>query len=129
MNKLLQNSKMQLKTRVKFLNSFICSKLTYSCQKWNIIVGHFEKLDVTYRNPLRKMDSSVLEVKMKSFDASSIIKKFMRYDAHPILANFIRKWQKNYAGHVVRMHIERCQKQRKLILPLLIVFFNNSLKR
>ena len=69
-----------------FLNSFVCSKLTYSCQKWNVIVSHFEKLDVTYRNLLRKMDSSVLEVKVKPFDISLIIKKFMRYDAHPILA-------------------------------------------
>ena len=28
-----------------------------------------------------------------------------------IRCNFIRKQPKNYAGHVVRMHIERCEKQ------------------
>ena len=27
------------------------------------------------------------------------------------VSNFIRKQQKNYAGHVIRMHIESCEKQ------------------
>ena len=27
------------------------------------------------------------------------------------VSNFIRKQQKNYAGHLVRRHIERCEKQ------------------
>ena len=51
----LQNSKIHLKTRVKFLNSFIRSRLIYSCQNWNLTMGQFEKLDVTYRNLLRRM--------------------------------------------------------------------------
>ena len=52
---LIKNSKIHLKARVKVLNSFVRRKLTYSCQNWNLTVGQFEKLDVTYRNLLRKM--------------------------------------------------------------------------
>ena len=45
---LLQNSKIHLKTRIKFLNSFVLSRLTYSWQNWNLTVGQFEKFDVMY---------------------------------------------------------------------------------
>ena len=34
MTNLIQNSKINLKTRIKGLNSFVRSKLTYSCQNW-----------------------------------------------------------------------------------------------
>ena len=49
-NVLLQNS-----TRVKFLNSFVCRRLTYPCENWDLIVSQFEKLDITYRNLLTRM--------------------------------------------------------------------------
>ena len=94
---LLQNSKIHLKTRVKFLNSFVCSRLTYSCQNWNLTLDQFEKLDVTYRN-------------RNLIDISSIMKKFRQYDAHPMLATHW-KTAKDYAGHVIRIRIERCEKQ------------------
>ena len=42
MTNLLQNSKIHLKTRVKFLNSFVCNRLMYSCQNWNLTMGLFE---------------------------------------------------------------------------------------
>ena len=52
---LLQNSKIHLKTKAKFLNSFVCSRLTYLCQNWNLTVGQFEKLNITHGNLLRRM--------------------------------------------------------------------------
>ena len=55
MSNLLQNRHIFLKTRVKFLNSFVRSRLTYSCQNWNLTLRQYEKLDVTYRNLLRRM--------------------------------------------------------------------------
>jgi len=36
MSNLLQNSRIILKTRIKFLNSFVRSRLTYACQNWNL---------------------------------------------------------------------------------------------
>ena len=38
----LQNSKIHFKTTVKFLNSFVPSRLTYSCQNWNLTVGQYK---------------------------------------------------------------------------------------
>ena len=55
MSNLLQNHGIHLSTRVKFLNSFVRSRLTYSCQNWNLTTVQFVKLDVTYRTLLRRM--------------------------------------------------------------------------
>ena len=42
------------------------------------------------------------------------MKKFMRYAADAMLAISFKKSKKDYAGHVVRMPIERCEKQLML---------------
>ena len=55
MTNLLENSKIHLKTRTKVLNSFPRSRLTYSCQNWNLTADQFKKLDITYRNLLRRL--------------------------------------------------------------------------
>ena len=54
---LLQNHGIHLSTRVKFLNSFVRSRVrsTYSCQNWNLTTAQFVKLDVTYRTLLWRM--------------------------------------------------------------------------
>ena len=36
-------------------NMFIRSRLTYSCQNWNLSAHQYERIDVTYRNLLRRM--------------------------------------------------------------------------
>ena len=55
MANLLQNSKIHLKTRAKSLNCFVSSRRTYSCKNRNLTLSQFGKLDVTYRNLLRRM--------------------------------------------------------------------------
>jgi len=52
---LLQNMRIYLKTRVKFLDTFVRSTLTYACQNWNVNKAQMERLDVTYRGFLRRM--------------------------------------------------------------------------
>ena len=54
-NSLLQNVKINLRTRVFFFNSFIRSWLVYSCQNWNLTTAQYERIDSTYRNLLRRM--------------------------------------------------------------------------
>ena len=114
---LLQNSKIHLKARVKFLNSFVRSGHTYSCQNWNLIVGQFEKLDVTYRNLLRRMIRGGF--KRTGDNDGDFRYRLNNEKVHAIcftseVSNFIRKQQKDYAGYVVRMPIERCEKQLML---------------
>ena len=48
---------------------------------------------------------------METFDTISIMKKVDAICCKSDVSNFIRKQQKDYAGHVVRMPIERCEKQ------------------
>ena len=70
------------------LDSLICfvrSRLTYSCQNWNLTTAQFVKLDITYRTLLRRMvrrgsieliltQASVLRSITKSFIIFAILK-------------------------------------------------------
>ena len=110
---LLQNFKIHLKTRVKFVNSFVRRRLTYSCQNWNSTVTQFKTLVVTYRKLLRKMIRGGFKRINNDGDFRYNLNN-EKVDAVCCISdvsNFIRKQQKDYAGHVVRMPIERCEKQ------------------
>jgi len=114
MSNLLQNSSIHLATRIKFLNSFVRSRLTYSSQNWNLTKGQFERLDVTYRKLLRRM----FKGGFKRCDANEgdFRYKIDNEKLHAIcrtsdVSNFVRDQQKSYAGHVIRMPVERCVKQ------------------
>ena len=113
MSNLLRNSGIHLSTRVKFLNSFIRSRLTYSCQNWNLTKAQFDKLDVTYRNLLRRM----IRCGFSRVDTDGDFRyKINNAKLHTIcntkdVSDFIRNQQMSYAGHVVRMSNERCVKQ------------------
>ena len=79
MSNLLQNHGIHLSTRVKFLNSFVRSRLTYSCQNWNLTTAQFVKLDITYRTLLRRMvrRGSIELILMQTFVLRSITKSFI----------------------------------------------------
>ena len=90
MTNLIQNSKIHLNTRVKVLNSFVRSR-----RKMKMIRGGFKSIgdnDEYFRYKLNNL-------KIHAICCTSDV------------SNFIRKQQKNYAGHLVRRHIERCEKQ------------------
>ena len=55
MSNLLQNHGILLRTRIKFLDSFVRSRLTYSCQNWNLTQSQYDRLDSCYRLFLRRM--------------------------------------------------------------------------
>ena len=81
---------------------------------WNLTVVQFEKLDVTYRNPLRRMIRGGFK---RIGDNDEDFRYMLNNEkVHAIcctsnVSNFIRKQQKDDAGHVVSMPIERCEKQ------------------
>ena len=53
--KRLTNYKIFLKTRVMILKSIVRSRLTYSCQTWNLTVTQTNKINSTYIQMLRKL--------------------------------------------------------------------------
>ena len=117
----LQNSKIHLKARVKFLDSFIHSRLIYSCQNRNLTMGQFEKLDVMYRNLLRRMVRGGF--KHIGENDGDFWYKLNNEKGHVIcctsdVSNFIRKQQKDYAGHVIRMATECCEKQHWCLMMI-----------
>ena len=77
-------------------------------------MSQFEKLIVTYHNLLRRL----IEGRFKHIGNNDrdFQYKLNNEKVHVIcctsdVSSFIRKQQKDYASHVVRMHTERCDKQ------------------
>ena len=85
-----------------FLNSFFRSRLGYSCQNWNLTVGQFQKLDVTYQNLLRRMIGGFKCIGDNDGDFwyNLNIEKVHTICCASNVSNFIRKQQKDYAGNV-----------------------------
>ena len=114
MANLLQNSTIHLKTKVKFRNTFVHSRLMYSCQNRNSTVVQFEKLEVTNWNLLRRMIRGGLK-SIGDNDGDPWYKlnneKIQAICCTSNVSNFVRKQRKSYAGYVVRMPIEHYEKQ------------------
>ena len=114
LSNLLQNAKIKIRTRIFFLNSYVRSRLTFSCQNWNLNNTQYEKLDVTYRTLLRRMvrggfkriDESENEFRFKYTNA-----KIHQICGTKDVSIFIKGQQCNYAGHLVRMNVDRAVKQ------------------
>ena len=51
-----------MKTRVLIFNSMVCSRLTYSCQTWNISIAEMNKINSVYIGILRKLVRNGLRV-------------------------------------------------------------------
>ena len=55
LSKKFLNQNIRIRTRVKILNSIVRSRLTYSCQTWNLTKRQMDRIDSTYTSMLRKM--------------------------------------------------------------------------
>ena len=110
LSNLLQSFRINLRTRISFLNSFVRSRLTYACQNWNLTSYQYERLDISYRTFLRRMVSGGF----RHVDVSDNDYRYSLSNAqlHSICGTkdvsvFIKSQQKNY---VIRMPCERSTK-------------------
>ena len=114
MSNLLQNHRINIHTRVKFLDSYVRSRLTYACQNWNLSSNQFERLNTTYRSFLRRM---VRNGQKYVNEAGNDYRMFISNARLHLICGtndldcFVRRQQKNYLSHVVRMNCERSIKQ------------------
>ena len=113
MRNLLQNMRINLKTRVKFLDSFVRSTLTYACQNWNVSKTQMDRLDVTYRGFLRRMVRGGFHFVNES--ENDYRYRISNEQLHNLCGSFdvscfIRKQQQNYMKHVIRMPLDRSVK-------------------
>jgi len=114
LSNLLQNFRINLRTRVKFLNSFVRSRLTYSCQNWNLSSGQYDRLDVCYRVLLRRMVRGGFK-RVNEFE-NEFQYRYSNAKIHDLckskdVSDFVKEQQFNYASHVVRMSLNRSTKQ------------------
>lgn len=113
MSNLLQNFQTNLRVRIFFLDSFVRSRLTYSCQNWNLTSLQYDRLDVTYRMFLRRMIRGGFRyVDEANNDFRHVINNNR---LHTICGTsdvntFIKQQQRGYVAHVVRMPSDRSSK-------------------
>ena len=113
MSNLLQNFHINLSTRTTFLNCFIRSRLTYSCQNWSLTASQFERLDTTYRTFLRRMvRNGFKQVDRDTNDFRLVISKDALHTTRGTRdVSNIKTQQSNYASHITRTSYERSLKQ------------------
>ena len=117
MSNLLQNHKIRLRTRITFLNSYVRSRLTHSCQNWSLTSAQYNHLDVVYRTFLRRMVRGGFSRQNNNNDDENQFKlKLTNNKIHSIcntndLSEYIKAQQKSYAGHIIRTSMERTTKR------------------
>lgn len=113
MTNVLQNFEINLRTRILFLNSFVRSRLTYGCQNWNLTSYQYDRLDIAYRNFLRRMiRGGFRHIDENNNDYRYVINNLR---LHAICGTkdlniFVKEQQQNYASHVIRMPANRSVK-------------------
>ena len=87
-----------------FLNSFVRSRLCYSCQNWNLTQHQYDRLDVAYRVFLRRMVRDGLRF---CDESNSDFRYGINNDRLPQICGTSDLNLRNYALHVIRMSLER----------------------
>ena len=113
---MISNHALSLKTRTKFLNSYVRSRLTYSCQNWALTKIQFNKLNSVYATFLRKMIRNGYSRQTSTDGSTSYKFKFTNDSLYKIcatssLSSFIEKSQKKYLAHIIRQPNSSYAKQ------------------
>ena len=122
MSKRLQNRKIYLKTRIYLLNTMVRSRLTYSCQTWNINTHQQQRIQSTYIAMLRRMIREGFAKKIDENGNATFAYTLTNDDVLEIcktedVLTFIKQQQENYLGHIAR------QKNTSIVKRLL---FNDN---
>ena len=97
------NYKILLRTRVNVLNAMVRSRLTYSCQTWNVTTRQMESINLTYSSMLRKMLEGGYRRKTNNEWSFALSNKDLHYicgtenmDIH------LGRQQQKYLAHIAR---------------------------
>jgi hypothetical protein len=113
MSNVIQNFRINLKTRILFLNSFVRSRLVYACQNWNLTEQQFNRVDAAYRNLLRRMIRGGFKfVDPDANDYRYVINnaRLHRICGTSDVSFFIKSQQHHYVSHIIRMSATRTVK-------------------
>ena len=111
MSKKLCNHNIHIRTRVMILNSMVRSRLTYSCQTWNLTTRQTGRINSTYSAMLRKMVKGRYRCKKGEWNFV-----LSNNDIHNIcktedISDFTERQQRNYLAHLVRQPNARLTKR------------------
>ena len=118
LGKNLMNRKIALSTRIKIFNALVRSRLTYSCQIWNLNKRQGKHINAVYMQMLRKMVKGGYRRKEGTYSYvlsnSDILKRCNTENIH----QFVLRQQRNFVAHVVRGENGRTTKR--------LIFNNNT---
>lgn len=99
--KRLTNFNIHLKTRVLLLNTIVRSRLTYSCQTWNLNQVQMNRINSCYVGMLRKLvrNGSKREEDYRYLITNDQILQICQTEDIP---TFVAKQQASYLGHLAR---------------------------
>ena len=113
----LMNMKIRLTTRIRILNSLVCSRIVYSCQTWSTTKVQLNRMNALYLTFIRKMVKGGYKRKGDTWSFVFSNEDLIRMAKTTDLSSYIRKQQRNYAGHIIR-------KENSSIVKRL--FFNSN---
>ena len=103
LSKKLFNHKIALRTRAQILNTLIRSRLTYACQCWSITEKQKQLLCSKYNLMLRKITKGGFHRKANSMSFKYTNADILKLCKSESLDQFIKKQQKKYLAHIIRM--------------------------
>ena len=107
---LLTDQRIAMGLRLKFLNSFVRSRLTYSAATWNLKESQISEMEVIWCRLLRRM---IRRGFARKDDFSMIYsnKRVYEITGAYTIESYLRRQQLRWVGHVCRMQNASFQKQ------------------
>ena len=106
----LCDNRIQMETRLRYLNCFVRSRLTYSAATWDLSKAQYQKIESVWCRLLRRMINKGFK---RNADFSMV---FTNNDVYRItgsepIEHYIQKQQLRWVGHVCRMGNQAFQKR------------------
>ena len=114
MKNLFTNHHIHLPIRLQFFNSFIRSRLTYSCQTWTLTKTQLTKINSTYCRLLRRMIKGGFDRKTnddQTFEFKFNNCKILKICNTDHIEAYINKQREKFLGHIIRQPNFRHIKQ------------------
>ena len=111
LGKKMMNHRIQLATRVTFLNALVRARLTYSCQTWNLSQIQVDRVSSSYCSLLRKMVKGGYRKVVGTFRFVLSNNDLLRKCRTESIPDYISRQQRNFVAHVVRSDNNRVIKR------------------
>ena len=111
LGKNLMNFKIMLVTRTKILNALVRTRLTYSCQTWNLTKKQIVQINAIYMSMLRKMVKGGYRRKPGSFSYVLTNVDILRRCNTESIVKFIAKQQRSYVIKVIKGENSKMMKR------------------